>query len=69
MEPSRFEPNTLIGAITPADQELDGARDHALAARARPPVVVLAGGVTALGVIRAFGRRGVTTYVHPDTSE
>ena len=69
MEPSRFEPNTRIGAITPADQELDGAREHALAARARPPVVVLAGGVTALGVIRAFGRRGVTTYVHPDTSE
>ena len=25
--------------------------------------------MTALGVIRAFGRRGVTTYVHPDTSE
>lgn len=33
------------------------------------PVVVLAGGVTALGVIRAFGRAGVPVFVHPDTDE
>jgi D-aspartate ligase len=33
------------------------------------PVVVLAGGVTALGVVRAFGRAGVPVFVHPDTDE
>jgi len=33
------------------------------------PVVVLAGGVTALGVLRAFGRAGVPVFVHPDTDE
>ena len=55
--------------VAPAERALDGAGEEALADRARPPVVILAGGVTALGVMRAFGRRGVTTYVHPDTSE
>jgi predicted ATP-grasp superfamily ATP-dependent carboligase len=35
----------------------------------RLPVIVLAGGVTALGVIRAFGRAGVPVFVHPDTDE
>ena len=33
------------------------------------PVVVLAGGVTALGVLRAFGRAGIPVFVHPDTDE
>jgi predicted ATP-grasp superfamily ATP-dependent carboligase len=33
------------------------------------PIVVLAGGVTALGVLRAFGRAGVPVFVHPDTDE
>jgi D-aspartate ligase len=33
------------------------------------PVVVLSGGVTALGVLRALGRRGIPTYVYPDTRE
>jgi predicted ATP-grasp superfamily ATP-dependent carboligase len=48
----------------------EAAGDLITAARhGRVPVVVLAGGVTALGVLRAFGRRGITTYVHPDTSE
>ena len=35
----------------------------------RLPVIVLAGGVTALGVLRAFGRAGVPAFVHPDTDE
>jgi predicted ATP-grasp superfamily ATP-dependent carboligase len=34
-------------------------RQHAL------PVVVLGGGVTALGVLRAFGRRGIPVFVYP----
>ncbi len=33
------------------------------------PVVVLSGGVTALGVMRAFGRRGTPVFVYPDTRE
>jgi predicted ATP-grasp superfamily ATP-dependent carboligase len=33
------------------------------------PVVLLAGGVTALGVLRAFGRRGINVHVYPDTSD
>jgi predicted ATP-grasp superfamily ATP-dependent carboligase len=33
------------------------------------PVVVLAGGVTALGVMRSFGRRGIETYVYPGASD
>ena len=33
------------------------------------PVIVLSGGVTALGVMRAFGRRGIETYVHPDAHD
>ena len=32
-------------------------------------MIVLAGGVTALGVIRAFGRAGVPVFVHPATDE
>jgi predicted ATP-grasp superfamily ATP-dependent carboligase len=35
----------------------------------RLPVIVLAGGVTALGVLRAFGRAGVPVFVHPDTDD
>jgi predicted ATP-grasp superfamily ATP-dependent carboligase len=31
------------------------------------PVVLLANGVTALGVLRAFARQGIPTYVHPDS--
>jgi predicted ATP-grasp superfamily ATP-dependent carboligase len=31
---------------------------------ARPPVLVLGGGVTALGTLRCLGRRGVEAYVH-----
>ena len=66
----RFEPNTRVGAHhTGRARNSTVPGDEALAARARPPVVILAGGVTALGVMRAFGRRGVTTYVHPNTSE
>lgn len=34
-----------------------------------PPVVILSGGVTALGVMRAFARRGIATFVYPDTAE
>ena len=41
----------------------------ASAAASLAPVVVLSGGVTALGVMRAFGRRGIPTFVHPDTRE
>jgi predicted ATP-grasp superfamily ATP-dependent carboligase len=33
------------------------------------PVILLAGGVTALGVLRAFGRRGIDVHVYPDTNE
>jgi len=33
------------------------------------PVIVLSGGVTALGVMRAFGRQDIPVYVHPDTAE
>ena len=33
------------------------------------PVIVLAGGVTALGVLRAFGRGGVPVFVHPGTRD
>ena len=33
------------------------------------PVVVLGNGVTALGVLRAFARQGIPTFVHPDSSE
>lgn len=33
------------------------------------PVIILSGGVTALGVLRAFGRRGIPAFVHPDTLE
>ena len=69
MESSRFEPDSRGLVIAPAERALHGAGEEALADRSRPPVVILAGGVTALGVMRAFGRRGVTTYVHPDTSE
>ena len=69
MESSRFEPDSRGLVIAPAERALHGAGEQALADRSRPPVVILAGGVTALGVMRAFGRRGVTTYVHPDTSE
>jgi len=39
------------------------------AAATDPPVVILSGGVTALGVLRAFGRRAVPTFVYPDTAE
>ena len=35
----------------------------------RLPVIVLAGGVTALGVLRAFGRAGVPVFVHPGTDD
>jgi predicted ATP-grasp superfamily ATP-dependent carboligase len=35
----------------------------------RLPVVVLAGGVTALGVLRAYGRAGIPVFVHPDTDD
>jgi predicted ATP-grasp superfamily ATP-dependent carboligase len=42
------------------------AAGNAQATGAAPlPVIVLSGGVTALGVMRAFGRRGIDTYVHP----
>ena len=37
--------------------------------RASLPVIILSGGVTALGVMRAFGRRGIDTYVHPDARD
>ena len=33
------------------------------------PVIVLSGGVTALGVMRAFGRHGTPVFVYPDTRE
>ena len=33
------------------------------------PVIVLSGGVTALGVMRSFGRRGIETYVHSDSCD
>lgn len=33
------------------------------------PVIVLAGGVTALGVMRAFGRRGIGTYAFPEAHD
>ena len=33
------------------------------------PVIVLGNGVTALGVLRAFARQGIPTFVHPDSSE
>jgi len=33
------------------------------------PVVVLASGVTALGVLRAFARQGIPAFVHPDSSD
>jgi D-aspartate ligase len=35
----------------------------------RRPVVVLANGVTALGVLRAFARQGIPAFVHPDSRE
>jgi len=37
--------------------------------KSQRPVVVLADGVTALGVLRAFARRGIPTFVHPNSRE
>lgn len=37
--------------------------------RSGRPVIVLGGGVTALGVLRAFARQGIATFVHPDSRE
>jgi predicted ATP-grasp superfamily ATP-dependent carboligase len=33
------------------------------------PVIVLASGVTALGVLRAFGRQGIPAFIHPDSTD
>jgi D-aspartate ligase len=70
MDPPRFEPDTPMPVAPVATPGAAALHAHALAGAAtRLPVVVLSGGVTALGVMRAFGRRGITTYVHPDTPE
>ena len=37
--------------------------------KSQRPVVVLADGVTALGVLRAFARQGIPTFVHPNSRE
>jgi len=37
--------------------------------KSQRPVVVLADGVTALGVLRAFARQGIPTFVHPHSRE
>jgi predicted ATP-grasp superfamily ATP-dependent carboligase len=70
MDPPRFEPDMPARGTPVAASAVVAMNPVALdEASARLPVVVLSGGVTALGVMRAFGRRGITTYVHPDTPE
>ncbi len=67
-EPSTFEPaGRVLGdsAVTSDRGPLAGCVVSGDVASL--PVIVLSGGVTALGVMRAFGRRGIDTYVHPDT--
>jgi predicted ATP-grasp superfamily ATP-dependent carboligase len=68
-DPDRLERNTEVGTIA-AEQEIVAGEKSAAGVRSPPlPVVVLSGGVTALGVMRAFGRRRIPLYVYPDTSE
>lgn len=70
MDPPRFEPDTQIGVLASSGKQVANAGGRSARGRhGQLPVVVLSGGVTALGVMRAFGRRGIPTYVHPDTNE
>ena len=65
--PSTFEcasRATLGNETQPIGLEL-AAGKGLTAGAAQLPVIVLSGGVTALGVMRAFGRRGIETFVHP----
>lgn len=65
----RLERKTEVGIIA-VEQQIAAREKSAARASASPlPVVVLSGGVTALGVVRAFGRRGIPLYVYPDTPE
>ncbi len=70
-DPSTFEPERradLGTTLAAQDRVLSVGRVMAAGA-ASLPVVVLSGGVTALGVMRAFGRRGIETFVHPDACD
>jgi predicted ATP-grasp superfamily ATP-dependent carboligase len=67
--PSAYDPGTLVeaGTLKPSTGSVVRAASESTPGHADSglPVVVLAGGVTALGVIRAFGRRGIPTYAFP----
>lgn len=45
--------------------EVAGAGRVSQRGDSRLPVVILSGGVTGLGVLRAYARRGIEAYVHP----
>jgi D-aspartate ligase len=70
-DPSTFEPDGRAcsgsGVVAP-DRGILAGRVAAVDSAALP-VIVLSGGVTALGVMRSFGRRGIETYVHPDARD
>ncbi len=69
MDPAHFE-DTQVRVISPAEGHVLAKGSPFVAARRTSlPVVVLSGGVTALGVMRAFGRRGVKTFVYPATTD
>jgi predicted ATP-grasp superfamily ATP-dependent carboligase len=69
MKPERLERNTEVGMLSAERKVVESERSGVGVRTSRLPVVVLSGGVTALGVMRAFGRRGVPLYVYPDTPE
>lgn len=49
-------------AESPPGADVDFVKKHTTGDR---PVVVLSGGVTGLGVLRAFARQGIATFVYP----
>jgi predicted ATP-grasp superfamily ATP-dependent carboligase len=67
--PSAFDPATFVeaGPSEPCGNDVVHKGTELAIEAVRPglPVIVLAGGVTALGVMRAFGRRGIHTYAFP----
>jgi len=59
--PPTANPLTLAGLVTDRMRELE--LDHSRGARPPVPVLVLGKGITALGTVRALGRRGIPLYV------